>query len=265
MGGGGTQTVTEESRKNLPPFLSGAQQNAVGSAFNMTLPGMNTPLYQRAGLNVDQMKAMDLIRGTTQQNYEQGRPSVAGQGVAPFMNPFMQSVIDPAMRNLQNQNNQTQAAIGARGAAAGSFGGSREALQRGMADRTMSDQVASMVPTLLAQGFGNAQQAAGMESGLMDADMRRQLGTAGALGAVGDQQQQFAQSALDVPWQNLQRLLAATPMNQFNQAGTSVKTMPDNSPSPFQQLLGLGMSIAGAPMSGGGSLASRPRSKLFGL
>lgn len=254
MGGGGDQTVTEQSQQQLPPWLSAAQQNVLGSAFNMTLPAMNTPLYQLAGLNVDQMKAMDLARGTAEQTFTQGRPTQTGQGLAPFMNPFMQSVIDPTMARLQQQNRQTQADIGARSAAAGAFGGSREALQRGMADRATADQVAQMVPTLLAQGFDTAQRGSAIESDLMTADQQRQLQSIGALGSMGDLGQQQAQRALDVPWQNLQRLLAATPMSQFNQAGMSTRTMPDNSPSPFMQLLGLGGSLLTAPTTGGGSV-----------
>jgi hypothetical protein len=254
MGGGGTQTTTEQSSQNLPPFLTAGQQNVIGSGYNMTLPFMNTPAYMMAGLNVDQMKAMDLARGTTQQTFEQGRPSVANDGVAPFMNPFMQHVIDPTMARLQQQNQQTQADIGARSAAAGAFGGSREGLQRGMADRATADQVATMVPTLLAQGFGEAQRGAAAESTLMDSDQRRQLQAIGALGSMGDMGQQQAQRALDVPWTALQRVLATTPMSQFSQAGMRQVESPDNSPSPFSQLLGLAGSVMTAPTTGGGSV-----------
>lgn len=285
--GGGDVTTTSTSASNLPPWLNAAQANLTGAGFNMNAPFLNTPLYQVAGLNADQMKAMDLTRQMGKTAFTEARPStsgvnpinaaqVDGRQIQEMMNPFLESVGRSTLGNMRREYQNTDAMMAGRAAAASPFGGSAGAIARGQAARAHGENTGAMVNQLMGQGYdrgtaaamANAQmrqqadmfnanlglQQAQAESGLMDAAQRRQLAATGAIGSTGDMQQQQMQRGLDVPWQTLQRLAALTPMSQFNTAGMSQTTQPDNSPSPFSQLLGLAGSIATAPASGGGSL-----------
>ena len=55
--------------------------------------------------------------------------------IAPFMSPFIDTAMNPALQRLKTQQAEVQAGIGAKAAAAGMFGGSREAVERMLADR----------------------------------------------------------------------------------------------------------------------------------
>ncbi|MBB3997189.1 hypothetical protein [Aureimonas pseudogalii] len=110
----------------------------------------------------------------------------------------------------------------------------------------------------LGYGLQAAQVAEAMRNGQTD----RQNSALQALLGTGNQQQLFAQSALDSPWTALQRLLAATPQ-VYNTTGTATGTQPDNSPGFLQQVLGVGGSILGAAMPGGGSLGGSLISKVL--
>jgi hypothetical protein len=178
--GGGDITTTKESRAEPPSVACGHRsRTTVGSGFNMASRSSNTPLYQAMGLNVDQMKAMDLASGTAQQTYEQGRPTLANGRACAFHEPVSQQRHRPGHGAAATAEPQTRKPIGARSAASAGVRRLAGSFQRGMADRNTSEQVATMVPTLIAQGFDNAQRAATAESGLMDADQRRQMSAAG--------------------------------------------------------------------------------------
>ena len=83
-----------------------------------------------------------------------------GSDFKEFMNPYIQAVIDPAVANMRRQHDDTSAQIGAQSAAAGSFGGSREALRQGQNDRALGEQTASTVSQLMSQGYTAAQAVA---------------------------------------------------------------------------------------------------------
>jgi hypothetical protein len=89
----------------------------------------------------------------------------------PFLNPYTQDVVNTSLANLRRQNNDTQAQIGARSAASGSFGGSREAIMRGEQDRSFGEQAASTVAQLMAAGYDKATAQA-----MQNAQMRQQTG-----------------------------------------------------------------------------------------
>ena len=49
--------------------------------------------------------------------------AIGAGDIAPFMNPFIDTALDPTMRRLAQQQNEVQAGIGANAAASGMFGG----------------------------------------------------------------------------------------------------------------------------------------------
>lgn len=89
------------------------------------------------------------------------------------MNPFIGSVVDSTLNTMRREKNRASADIGAKAAAAGSFGGSREAVQRSLLDRNFGDQVSQTTSQLMAHGFDRATANA-----LANAQMRQQTGLA---------------------------------------------------------------------------------------
>jgi hypothetical protein len=81
--------------------------------------------------------------------------------IAPFMNPFIDTALDPTMRRLATQQGEVQAGIGANAAASGMFGGSREAVARSLADRNYRDTAANTVGNMMNQGWNTAAGLAG--------------------------------------------------------------------------------------------------------
>ena len=71
----------------------------------------------------------------------------------------------------------------------------------------------------------------------------------------GNQQQQFGQTALDIPWTALERLFGLTP-KQLNSQTISQKESPDNSASPLQTIIGAGTTLLGSKVAGGGTILS---------
>ena len=293
MGGGGTQTSTQTQETAYPPWTQDATQGLVGAGFNMNSPFFQTPGFQIAPMTPDQLRGMDMTRQHAVEMQRSQMPQIQGGGpiqahqvdgqqIHEMMNPYLDSVGKSTLGNMRREYQNTDAMMAGRAAAASPFGGSAGAIARGQASRAHGENTGAMINQLMGQGYdrgtaaamANAQmrqqtnqfnanlalQRGQAESGLMDAEQRRQLAATGAIGSAGDMQQQQMQRGLDVPWQTLQRLAALTPMNQFNQAGMSQTTQPDNSPSPFSQLLGLAGSIMTAPTTGGGSLVG----SLFG-
>jgi hypothetical protein len=89
----------------------------------------------------------------------------------------------------------------------------------------------------------NAQETA------QTADQQRRLQMIAALLGIGNQQQTFQQSALDVPEEYLKLLGATTPQDTSSNT-TGVKSQLDTSPSPAQQILGGALTLGGMKTSG---------------
>ncbi|PGH59466.1 hypothetical protein CRT60_00340 [Azospirillum palustre] len=76
-----------------------------------------------------------------------------------YENPYTQSVIDTTLNTLSRQNDILRNQSNARAAAAGAFGGSRQAVMNSEGDRNYLDQVASTTAQLNNQKFAQAQAA----------------------------------------------------------------------------------------------------------
>jgi hypothetical protein len=100
---------------------------------------------------------------------------LSGDAYREFMNPYIQSVIDPAVAKMRRERDITAAGAGARAAAGGAYGGSRGALERSQIDRAHNEQVATLVPQLMAQGYDRATASA-----MANAQMAQQTSLANA-------------------------------------------------------------------------------------
>lgn len=135
---------------------------------------------------------------------------LGGNEFQQFLNPYTNSVVNSTLDTMRRERARTAADIGARAAASGSFGGSREAVQRSMLDRNFGDQVASTVAGLQAQGFDRASTLAGQ-----NAAMRQQMGLANT---QLDNSLRFGQSALNAQLANQVGLANAASANQIGLA-----------------------------------------------
>lgn len=235
--------------------------------------GMATNAFESQPTQITGPTSVNPVMGTASQ--------VGGAQIAAQMNPYMSAVINPAIQSMGRDRNAKQASIGAQAASAGSFGGSREAIHRGQVDRAYNENVGSLVGQLMAQGYdratatalsnaGMAQQMElanvgaqnrgqefnvnssfqkfGAEEAARDSQFGRQRTALQDLLGTGSMQQLFAQEAISQPRKQLEWYSNFVPQvydQSTTRTGATVNESPDNSPSTFQQVLGLGGTLLG--------------------
>lgn len=179
FGGGGTTETTQQTQ--YAPWISQAQQSALGMALAQNLPDLSrSGQYSHAGFNMDQQKGFDSVRNMLNQ-WGPGTDTTAGargmlgqvgdyigkgsnataaqlspDAYREFMNPYVQDVLVPATNELQRQTENARAGLGARAAAAGAYGGSRGALQEAQLDRSLQETGSRLVADTMAQAYDKA-------------------------------------------------------------------------------------------------------------
>lgn len=209
---------------------------------------------------------------------------LGGTDYQEFMNPYLDDVGRDVVDSLRREYDNNSAKMAAKAASSVAFGGSGDQIGQAQLARGFNQDAASTVNQLMSQGFdratsladrnvdreqqarqlnannalsraatnaGNSLAAGGLYGQLYGDDFNRARLTLADLLDTGGVQQQFAQGAIDAPYEALQRLAGYIP-GVYDQVTTG--TQPDNSPSTLQQLLGLGLTIGGMPTAGGGSL-----------
>lgn len=218
-------------------------------AFNMIRNnvGAATPAYQ---------SAMGTAQGLTGYN----APTVgnitaaqwAGQNLDPYMNPYIQSVIDANAADQQNAYQQQYNQLASQAQAANAFGGSRFGVAQGQLSADAVRNQALLSAQLRSQGFDTAAnllsqdierqnwatgvnqqtalanqsadiQSAGLRGnaagllGSLAGDYQNSLGAdARALAGAGSAQQALAQQGLDVGYQNYWDQTRAYPSQQLS-------------------------------------------------
>lgn len=190
-----------------------------------TLPGPAQTQAVTAGVNQAGVSGAN-------ERFNAGTAAQLGGGeFQQFLNPYTNSVINSTLDTMRRERARTAADIGARAAASGSFGGSREAVQRSMLDRNFGDQVASTVAGLQAQGFDRASSLAGQ-----NAAMRQQTGLANT---QLDNSLRFGQSALNAQLANQVGLANAASANQIGLANANAQNAASSQNAQFAQQAGL--------------------------
>jgi len=248
-GGGGFSM----SQTNIPPWVQGPAQDAISMASTLAnRPVQTNPYEQVAPVTADQQQAYQQVRdlqgsttgafNTAMQGYQnlagQAAPITTGQltGQAQqLMNPYTQSVIDPAVQQMRQGLATNLQQIGKNANDVGAYGGSRQGVTEGVAQGQEAQAEGSMVSQLLNNQYNNAMGQSfdlsklNLGTGLSALGAMPQLATAqageaakeaGLLQTVGQAQQQQGQSQLDTqagtwqeaqnwPVQNLDILLSA--------------------------------------------------------
>ena len=139
----------------------------------------------RLGLGAQQARQ---IAGTGQRDLLAARQGLAGaeaqfdpSGIGAFMDPYISQVVEQARKEVMRTGELQKQQADAQAIAAGAFGGSRGAVQKGEIDRAINDQIARQTAGLLSQGFG---QALGASQQAFEAGKGRQLQRAGSAGEL---------------------------------------------------------------------------------
>jgi hypothetical protein len=138
-------------------------------------PEFNSWLASQKGTGVPQGMPSQGIAGLQQPQTSQ-QPSNIAQS---YMNPFLQSVLDPQLAELRRQNDITNMNANARYAGQGAFGGGRQAVMNAENNRNLMQEMNKTV----GQGYSNAYDKAmgqfNTEQG-QSKDLVNLLSTAGA-------------------------------------------------------------------------------------
>ena len=151
-----------------------------------------------------QMQAAQMGRGEV-RNVAAGQ--FPGANLGAYMNPYTSSVIDTTLSTLGRQNDVLQNQANAKAAAAGAFGGSRQAVMNAENNRNFMDTAASTTASLNNQNFAQAQAA-------IAADQNRALQASGM-----NQQMDFNVGNLNTSNRQqagLQNMLASNQTSQYN-------------------------------------------------
>lgn len=85
----------------------------------------------------------------------------SGQAAADYMDPYMQNVVDIQKRQAQEDYDIARGARNARAVAAGAFGGSRQGVQEGMAERDLLTRQGEIQARGLSTAYADAQRMFG--------------------------------------------------------------------------------------------------------
>jgi hypothetical protein len=188
------------------------------------------------------------------------------QAYQQFMSPYQQDVISETLREFDVQAQKGIPSIAAQAVSKGVLGGGREGVMRSEYQATSDRNRAALQAQLLAQGFGQAQQAAqqafmnqqtlGNQQLNLAGQQQQFLGQdVGALSTLGAQNQALAQAQLGAQQQLAQQQLQQplTAAQQYGQGVTSLiagypgQTTQVNqpSPNPLATAIGAGGTLAG--------------------
>jgi hypothetical protein len=119
--------------------------------------------------------------------------------MARFQNPYQQQVVDASNANFEKTNAMVGNAADSAATAAGAFGGSRAAVQKGAAQGEAQGAHDQQIAGLLDQGYNNAQTQAGNVANLG-------MGATGQIANIGDYLRQIQQQQANPDAARLQLL-----------------------------------------------------------
>jgi hypothetical protein len=222
---GGSQTTSQqgssESTNEIPQWVQNAGQQNYGLAQQVASQPLQqyqgqmvadvAPQTQQAwnlaansgGVGQDAQNASQAgYLNTMGQTPAQINPAqISQQNLQPYMNPYTQSVINSTLPIMQQNLGLQQAGNQDQAAAAGAYGGSRQALQQGVTQAQGAQNMAQMAAQLNQANFGQAQGAAATDVAAQNAAQQQNQAAgltqeglvnqaASGLGTLGNQQMQ---------------------------------------------------------------------------
>jgi len=228
-------TVTETQ---VPQYQESAYKDLFSAGRQAaSLPFVPYTGHMVAGFSPDQLQAFEATRGLfgeTQTFSPVSQLQDLAQtplDVSPYMSPYIEGVIDPALRGIQERQDIAQQAAQEAALKAGAFGGSRGTLLETEATKPYIQAAADTEAKLLQSGYeqalrtGAQQQA--FQAGLLGDLFGQQLKGIGLLSGFGGQQQNLQQAAIDAARGEFERALGypAQQLNLLREAVTGVPSM----------------------------------------
>lgn len=132
-----------------------AGTNAAQAAANYQAPMVNPGGYQAVNGTTMNTDSALMNRGTVRDVSAQ---SFLDRDVNAYMNPYLGTVVNNALADLSRQNDITNNATNARAAAAGAFGGSRQAVANTLNNENFLRESGNLSGNLRHQGYNTAAQ-----------------------------------------------------------------------------------------------------------
>jgi len=118
-----------------------------------------------------------------------------GSAVQEYMSPYMQAVVDEQSRRAMQQFDEQRGERSARAVQAGAFGGSRQAVQEGIAERGLLDRLSGIQAEGSQQAFQQAAEQFGADRAADFARQQAQAGEAARTQGIGAQEAARVQEA----------------------------------------------------------------------
>jgi len=212
------------SAPGYDPFMAGVMNTPAASAGQATSWGVTNTHGHTAGpaatmnaasagpasqmtaaqANLAQMQAAQMDRGTVR---DIAAKNFLNYDINKYMNPYIGTVVNNSLKDLSRQNDIVNNTTNARAAAAGAFGGSRQAVANTLNNENYLRESGSLSGKLRAQGYDTA-------SGLIMQDANRDL-----TAQQSNQQMDWNVGSLNTNNQQqagMQNMLASNAMSQYN-------------------------------------------------
>ena len=274
-GGGGAPTQQTAYQVQMPESLVPYAEDIAQQAQRLSARQYTPYRGERiAGMSPAQISALEQTKQMGPSQYYPAAGLAALQGTQEFgtpqaqvyMSPYQQAVTDIAKRKATTEGQQALQQIRSQAARAGAFGGSRQGLIESQEIANLGQRLSDIQARGSEAAFQNAQQQ-------FERDRQAKLAGAGQLAAIGGAQQQAeiqrlqaleragtleqaeAQRLLDLRYKDFLRQ-QDYPYQQLAAYSSAIRGLGPVSPvttqayqtppSPFQQMLGLGVAGLGA-------------------
>jgi hypothetical protein len=262
---------TAEQFKKRQDLFGAQQRAALGfEQRQQALAGLAPQVAGLSGREQEARRIADAGIGSFQPfltSAQQLTGAGAGTGtgtVAEFMSPYQQQVIDTTLQEFDRQAQTQEQRIRDQAVAAGAFGGGREGVQLAEFQTGSDRNRAALEAQLRQQNFGQAvarrDQAFRDQIGLASLVPQLTAGDVAAQGQLGaidrtldqatrDAQREATRQATFLPQEQLDRFASqVTGIMGGYPAQFQTTNIPN--PSPLQQVLGIGSTLAGAYLGG---------------
>lgn len=159
---GASQTATRNLATGGNPLLSEAQGMTRGVAQGAAgLAALQQPYQfsQYGGFQAQQPQPFSDFSASKFGEFNYGPAGqFTGSAVGQYMDPYMQNVVDVQKRRAQEDFDIARGGRNTRAVQAGAFGGSRQAVQEGMAERALLEQKGDIQAQGLSSAYGDAQR-----------------------------------------------------------------------------------------------------------
>lgn len=169
----------------------GASQEMVRGIAGAGIPGLGFA-QQTAQENVGIARGLGQYGPGQFSQYEFGPArQFTGQEVQQYMSPYIQNVLDVQKSQAIEDYNRLRGARNAQAVRAGAFGGSRQAVQEGLAEESLLNRMGQIEATGRQAAFEQAAQLFGTDRAAQMAQMQAQAGELGRVQTAEEASRQF--------------------------------------------------------------------------